>query len=556
MRVLTSEEGLETELTAANRLGISTLVSIQAAGYAVAQFCLANFKFRSVIVICGKGKAGAEGLSAAKSLGETVAAVSAIILAKNGDEVEADTTKMCSNLGLETIWISDEAEFEAAHVQEAFQADLVIDAIAGSESKPPLSPLEKRAVQAINDAFGTVVSVDVPSGIDADIMTPAPQTHEDVVFSHGIITFVAPKPAHVFGELTSGPIAVNEIGMQPALSSHKVALQVITGQEVGIAFPPRLKDAHKGQFGHVLVIAGSAGKAGAAGLAGLAALRAGAGLVTVACPRSIQATVAAMAPELMTEGLQETVEGSVAVSASDRVEQLLSAMDVVIIGPGLSNNQETAAFVRNMVARCPLPFVLDADGLNSVSGDYEELKPPEAAESFRVLTLHPGEAARLLGVSAKDIQADRIAVAQRIARKTKSCVVLKGWRTVVAGLSGETWINMSGNPALAKGGSGDVLSGLIGVALARRAADPGISHGMTAPARIDEEHRNNAGKAATFLHDVSVAAAVHLHGLAGDFARDMFHENTVLATDLVLNLSEAFRDCELQMDRGLYYLQK
>jgi ADP-dependent NAD(P)H-hydrate dehydratase / NAD(P)H-hydrate epimerase len=417
----------------------------------------------------------------------------------------------------------------------------------------------------------------LPSGVDADITRPAHQSNEDMVFAHGIITFIAPKPAHVFGELTSGPIAVSEIGVQPALVPNQTGLSAITGQEVGMAFPPRPRDSNKGLFGHVLVIAGSLGKAGAAGLAGMAALRTGAGLVTVACPKSIQATVASFAPELMTEGLPETDEGSIAMAATGKVEQLLGGKDTVVLGPGLSRNAGTAEFVRWLVARCPAPLVLDADGLNAFDGHYNELKPRAGAESYRVLTPHPGEAARLLGVSTKEIQADRLGAARRISRETGSCVVLKGSRTIVAGSSGETWINMTGNPALAKGGSGDVLSGMTGAALARHEASavpiPQTARGPE-PAKgwmheiygTDSKEKlrkyqaqqlqRNSELASAFLKDVRAASAVHLHGLAGDFARDMLHENTVLAGDLLEHLAESFRDCEQQMEGGLFYLQK
>jgi len=186
-----------------------------------------------------------------------------------------------------------------------------------------------------------------------------------------------------------------------------------------------------------------------------------------------------------------------------------------------------------------LPLVLDADGLNAFAGRWRVLK--KSKSGMRVLTPHPGEAARLLGTSTTEIQKDRQPVARRLADETGSCVVLKGSRTLVAGVSGEMWINMSGNPALAKGGSGDVLSGIIGAALGRRVAHQAV---------------DASAKVASYLKDVSVAAGVHLHGLAADFARDALHENTVLATDVLGNLSEAFRNCELQAERGLFYLQK
>lgn len=572
MRVLTTAEVREAEQQAINRPEMSTLVLMQRAGRAVAQFCLAHFKFSSVCVVCGKGNNGGDGLVAAEALREIGKSVSVVILAQGVAELSPDGAAMHSRLNLDPIWVTSESDFQTDAVRQALAADLILDAIVGTGFKPPLRGLAKKAVEAINDAFGAIVAVDLPSGIDADSRLPLHQTDADAVFAHGIVTFIAPKPAHIFGELTSGSIAVSEIGVQPALPGNATRLQVVTGQEVGIAFPPRLPDANKGQFGHVLVIAGSRGKSGAAILAGLAALRTGAGLVTIACPESIQPIVAGFAPELMTEGLPETAEGTISAAAADRVDAVTAGKDVIVLGPGVSRNSETAEFVRSLVKRCPVPLVLDADGLNAFEGRANEIK---ASQGFRALTPHPGEAARLTGTPVKEIQADRLETARRLAADTGSCVVLKGSRTVVAGISGETWINMTGNPAMAKGGSGDVLSGIIGAALARRSVDsppPDAPDGTNRKPSMQETYGSDprdkvqtfhaqqlqfsSARASAFLRDIRVGAAVYLHGLAGDFARDMLHENTVIATDLLEQLSESFRDCELQMDKSLFYLQK
>jgi hydroxyethylthiazole kinase-like uncharacterized protein yjeF len=564
MRILTSAEVRQAELEAISRTGMSALVLMQRAGYAVAQFCLSHFKFSSVCVVCGPDNNGGDGMATAESLREIAAKVSVLILAKEASELSEEAAAMSSRLTVNPIWVSNETVLESLEVRDALRADLLVDAIAGADLKPPLDGLAKKAVAAINDAFGTIVSVDVPSGVEADSRAPAQESGNDAVFAHGIITFVAPKPAHVFGELTSGPVAVSEIGVQPALVPNITSLGVVTGQEVGITFPPRSNQAHKGQFGHVLVIAGSLGKAGVAGLAGLGALRTGAGLVTVACPKSIQATVAGFAPELMTEGLKETEEGTISMEASDLLESLLSGKDVVVLGPGLSRNAETTTMVRRLAARCRQPLVLDADGLNAFDGHYDELKRHVDVTSFRILTPSPGEAARLIGVSTNDIQSDRLEVARRISNETGSCVVLKGWRTIVAGASGETWLNLTGNAALAKAGSGEVLCGMIGAALARHSGSllpvreaTGASESDSLVDGVLAQHlQRNAGRASAFLKDINVAAAVHLHGLVADLVRDILHENAVLATDLLENLSEAFRDCDLQRDRGLFYLHK
>jgi ADP-dependent NAD(P)H-hydrate dehydratase / NAD(P)H-hydrate epimerase len=315
-------------------------------------------------------------------------------------------------------------------------------------------------------------------------------------------------------------------------------MQAITGWDVGTAFPRRPRAANKGQFGHVLIVAGSKGKAGAAALAGMAALRSGAGLVTIASPSSVQPTIAGFAPELMTEALPETEQGTISPIAGERVEALLVDKDAVVVGPGLSRNAETETFIRKLATHCPLPMVLDADGLNAFEGRSGELKN---ASGFRVLTPHPGEAARLIGASIHEVQKDRIGMARRIMRDTGCCVVLKGANTVIAGLSGQTWINMTGNPSMAKGGSGDVLSGIVAAALARRAV------------RRDLPQNHSANGAP--LQDSRVAAAVYLHGLAGDLAEERLHENAVLATDLVSQLAGAFRDCDEQVKESFFFLQ-
>jgi ADP-dependent NAD(P)H-hydrate dehydratase / NAD(P)H-hydrate epimerase len=543
MRILTCSEAHE----AASGPEADPQILMRRAGYAVAQFCASQFKFGSVCVVCGKGNKGGAGLIAAEALQRVAETVAVIILAKQADELSPDVAA-CLRPDVRPIWIADEADFAGDAAQEALGADLVIDAIVGTGFKAPLRGLAATAVAAINDASGTIVAVDVPSGVDADSRTAVRETGGNMVFAHAILALIAPKPAHVFGELTSGAIAVSEIGVQPAFVANETAVDVITGRDVGITFPPRPNDAPKGQFGHVLVVAGSLGEAGAAALAGLAAMSTGAGAVTVACPKSIQATVAGFSAALMTRGLAETDDGTIAVQASDRIDALLAGKDVVVLGPGLSRNPETAAFVRRLASACGLPLVLDGDGLNAFEGHYQELAPRGGAAPFRVLTLNPAQAARLTGAAIGDIQADRVGAARRVSRETGACVVLKGWRTVVAGVSDETWINMSGNPALAKAGAGDVLSGMIGAVLARHSGDAADA---ADPAPAGERPLHHA-----FLQDLHVAAAVHLHGLAGDIARDALHENTVAAPDLIEALAEAFWECERQVERNLFYLRK
>ncbi len=284
---------------------------------------------------------------------------------------------------------------------------------------------------------------------------------------------------------------------------------MITPKEIAALVGPRPRDSNKGMYGHVLVIGGSVGKAGAAAMAGFSALRAGAGLVTVAAPRSVLGVIAGYHPELMTEPLEETAAGTVAIHALKAFEQIADRKTPLAIGPGISRHPETAEFVRKIVLQSTTPIVLDADGLNAFEGKAHEL---DGRARTLVLTPHPGEMARLTGLNTSAIQRDRINVARSFARDHGLILVLKGDRTVVAQPDGEVWVNPTGNPGMATGGTGDILTGIVAGMLAQN------------PRREFE----------------AVLTAVYLHGLAGDIARERLGEHSLVATDLVNALPEAF----------------
>jgi ADP-dependent NAD(P)H-hydrate dehydratase / NAD(P)H-hydrate epimerase len=564
MRIFTCSESAE----AASGPEASPEVLLRRAGYAVAQFCASQFKFRSVCVLCGKGKKGGAGLIAAEALHRVADTVSLIILATGADELRPEVAA-CLPSYAEPMWIADEADFARDPVQQALGADLIIDALVGTGFKAPLRGLVAAAVAAINDASGSIVAVDVPTGADADSKAALRASGGNMVFPHGIIALIAPKPAHVLGDLTAGPIAVSELGVQPAFVPSSANVGVITGREVGMTFAPASErtpqplDQDFGQgfgqgfdqgfdqgLGHVLVIAGSAGREGTAALAGMAALSAGAGGVTVACPKSIQPTVAGFAAALATYALPETEQGTIATAANERIGELLAGKDVVVIGPGLSRNPATGAFVRWLASTCKLPLIIDGDGLDAFEGRFAEIKRG-AKTPFLVLTPHPAQAARLAGLAIENIRADSASAARLIARATDACVVLKGRRSVVVGASEETWINLSGNAALAKPSIDELLCGLIGAALARHVDQ------RTGPFEAAGSPSTAARPFARVLvNDLRVAAAVHLHALAADIARDALHENAVGATDVLEALVEAFRDCDLQVEQNLFYLHK
>jgi NAD(P)H-hydrate epimerase len=349
--------------------------------------------------------------------------------------------------------------------------------------------------------------VDIPSGADADAMQAQAGA---IARADAIVTFTAPRPAHVFSLLTAGPTFVADIGSPEAAIVSALQLNVITAHDIGRLVGPRPAESNKGSYGSVLVVGGSLGKAGAAAMAGMAVLRAGAGLSTVATPKSVLGTVAGFHPELMTEPLPETDAGTISESAQDRIDELAKGRTVLAIGPGISRDPQTAQLVRNLVARLQLSMVVDADGLNAFEGRTEELN---GKDRTLVITPHPGEMARLVGSSIADVQKDRLGVARKFANEHELIVVLKGHRTLVVQPDGEAWVNTTGNPGMSTGGTGDILTGMVA--------------GMIA------QHPKNAFEA--------VLAAVHLHGLAGDVMRESVGEYSLVATDLLQGLPEAFR---------------
>jgi hydroxyethylthiazole kinase-like uncharacterized protein yjeF len=383
-----------------------------------------------------------------------------------------------------------------------------VDALVGTGFKPPLRGRAAELRDKVAGLSTPVVAVDVPSGWDADSVA----MRSDSAFrADGVVTFTAPKLAHVFGYMTAGPVVVAEIG-SPDTAVLSTGGFRWTGAAKVIAEKPRAPDSNKGKFGHVLVIGGSYGKAGAPAMASLAALRMGAGLVTAAVPLSCVNTVARITPELMMAPLTEDEGGAVSFKNLDaaRLETLLKKMTVLAIGPGLSTEGDASEFARQMVEKTTLPVVIDADALNAFDKRATML---DGRARTMVLTPHPGEMARLVGMTVKQVEADRVALARRFAVDHKLTLVLKGWRTLVAHPDGTVGVNTTGNPAMAKGGSGDILTGIVAAMLAQ------------------------------FPDDVAqaVEAAVYLHGLAGDFAARVMDQHTVLATDTVTHLSDAFR---------------
>ena len=603
MKIVTAEEMRAIDRATTEKYGVPSLTLMENAGTAVAEFAQKHFDFQSVCAVCGKGNNGGDGFVAARKLHEAGKKVSVVVLAKGPDELRGDAAEMFKKLSMPVLWVADEKDLSKPEIEQALKADLILDAILGTGFKPPLKGLAEKAIIRLNKAKGFVLAVDVPSGIDADPSWP-PEAGTIYVHADAAVSFTASKPALVFGNLTDGPIAVAQIGSPEGLiAEHSQAIRnVLTSRDVQGISPPRPADAHKGDFGHVLVIGGSVGKSGAPAMAGMAALRAGAGLVTVAAPKSVQPLIAMSAPELMTEPLPETAEGTISLLALAERERLLKGKSVIVIGPGISRNEETAEFVRDLVSVCSTAMVIDADGLNAFEGAADELRPDNEVGplAVRVLTPHPGEMARLIRVPTGQIQSNRLLLARKTANETQTLMVLKGHRTVIANPHGEYWINTTGNPGMAKGGSGDVLSGIVAAMLAQftqmedssfmpREDGTDLPLGSVSPSsffRWVSAHDTDAEKIRTLRDEylkkkdpsllkeiqalmddklrqaimlvasLHVAKAVYLHGLAGDIAASLYGQQSMIATDIINCLGEAFAVCEEESHSKFTYLQR
>jgi len=510
MKITTAAEMRDIDRATTERFGVPSLTLMENAGSAIARFILENYPAANrVAVICGKGNNGGDGFVVARKLHRAGRVVEVLLLASS-TELRGDALVMFERLPLRPLEITRAQELHAESSRSVGNCDLIVDAILGTGFQPPVRGLYADAIAMMNRSGKPVVAVDIPSGAASDVMTP--QSGDGIARADAIVTFTAPRPAHVFGQLTRRPVIVAPIGSPPEAIVSSLNLEVATPRDFASLLAPRPRDSNKGMYGHALIVGGSFGKSGAAAMAGMAALRAGAGLSTVATPTRVLSSVAAFAAELMTEPLPETNVGSIAVAAadSDRFLNLSKPMTVIAIGPGIGRHPETVEFVHEAVHQTKVPLVIDADGLNAFEGHAQLL---DGRRRPLVLTPHPGEMSRLTGMPIKAIQADRVTVARNFAREHHLVLVLKGDRTIVALPDGTAWVNPTGNPGMATGGTGDILTGMT------------------------------AGVLAQMPHDVARAAiaAVYLHGLAGDVAEERMGEHSLVATDLLNALPEAFR---------------
>ena len=488
--------------------GIPGIILMENAAMRVVEYLEQRFSplaEQRIAVVCGKGNNGGDGLAIARHLHVRFAPQRLyVILAGDPEALKGDAA---ANLAmLRAAGVQEFRDFGP----EMRASTLVVDAVLGTGLKGAASGEALDAIREINQGFpfAKVVAVDIPSGLSGDTGAVA----GEYVRADATVTFTAPKICHATPPACNlmGELRVVPIGTPIAMYENDAAITFaqVTPESIAPLFAPRPRDSNKGKFGHVLIVAGSRGKSGAAAMSGLAALRAGAGLVTVACPESALSAVASHAPELMTEPLPETADGAIALAGLARIRDLADKRTLVALGPGIGAEDQTRQVVSRLFKELEKPMVVDADGLNCLAGGEWR-----GTRALRVLTPHPGEMSRLSGRSIGDIQQDRTAAARAFACERQITLVLKGEGTLIAFEDGRVWVNPTGSPAMATGGTGDILTGMI------------------------------SGLMGQFPHDAerAVAGAVYLHGLAGEIAARHLTEQNVIATDLLRYLPEGIR---------------
>jgi hydroxyethylthiazole kinase-like uncharacterized protein yjeF len=514
MEIVSAAEMRQIDHATSTRFGVPSLTLMENAGSGVADFILQRYPdARRITVLCGKGNNGGDGFVIARKLHEAGKLVQVLLLAEAA-RLTGDAAEMFRRLPLKVLTLNSAADLQTDRVREMFRAEVLVDAILGTGFQPPVTGVYADAIAALNQSHAPVVAVDIPSGVDADARTSSASV---VARADVVVTFTAPRPAHVFYPMTQGPTRmvptiITPIGSPEEAIASDLKLNLTTARDIADLIGPRLADSNKGNYGHALIVGGSVGKAGAAAMAGMAALRAGAGLATVATPISVLQTVAGFAPEIMTEALADTEGGTIGMRSFEfgLLDSLVEGKRAIAIGPGIGRHLETQELVRTCVERYRGPLVLDADALNAFQGSTERLT---GHGRWVILTPHPGEMARLLGTTVGAVQSDRLNLARSFAQEHHVILVLKGHRTLTVQPDGTAWVNPTGNPGMATGGTGDVLTGMIAGFVAQH------------PQHVFE----------------AVVAAVFLHGLAGDAARDSLGEHSLIATDLLTYLPEAFR---------------
>ena len=512
MYLVTANEMQKMDRSAIESFGLPGRILMENAGRGATQFFLEHFKDavnKKIGVISGRGNNGGDGFVIARYLVQSGISVTVYLLTErqkiSGDA--AANLKLLPPLEVPVIEIPD-AETFSAHKTAMRHVAIWIDAILGTGLRSDVKGFFRDVIEFINQTNKPVFAVDIPSGLNSDTGRPC----GSCVRADATATFAFAKTGHFLfpGADYTGNLKVIDIGIPPHIANDVGPLQyLLTPDLIRAVFHPRPSDAHKGHTGHLLVIAGSPGKTGAAAMTATSAMRAGAGLVTLGIPVSLNPVLETQVKEAMTDPLPETVQGILGEASFNRIMDLLSDKRCLAIGPGIGTAPETKMLFKHLIQENNKPVVIDADGLNILSGHTEILKDLDVPV---VLTPHPGEMARLMRTTVADVQKDRIQCARNFAEKFNVHVVLKGARTVVAHPDGRVFINPTGNPGMASGGMGDVLTGIIAGFIAQGHSPELAAH-----------------------------AGVYLHGASADSLAKNKGPFGYLATDVMNTLPEAIK---------------
>ncbi len=516
-------------------LGVPGALLMESAGRAVAEAVLAERATAGsgdVLVVCGSGNNGGDGLVAARHLQLLGLRVRVALVGARG-RLAPDAAANLARAKAVGVPI-------ATGPLRTAGAAVLVDALLGTGLTRAVEGPVAAAIRRIAAArpAARVVAVDLPSGIDAD----TGRIHGVAVAADRTVAIALPKVGLTLepGRTRAGCIVVARIGIADTAPGVRAGAALWTDAAAAARLPERPREGHKGRFGHVLVVAGARGTTGAAALAALAAARSGAGLVTIACPAGVHGILETKCTEPMTAAVPDAADGSFSIDALAPILALAEERDVVALGPGIGRAAETQKLVRELVAAIPRPLVIDADGLfpfaaAATRGRHADdaLGALKARRAATILTPHPGEAARLLGISAAEINLDRVGAARRLAERAGAVVVLKGAATVVTAPDGRTLVTPTGSPALATGGTGDVLTGVIAALLAQASGEPAAreKRGGTDPFEL-------------------AALGAWLHGRAGDRGAACLGRVGLLAGDVIDELPGTFESLR-QGDRAL-----
>jgi NAD(P)H-hydrate epimerase len=515
MYLVTASEMQEMDRQTIESFGVPGMVLMENAGRGATQILFEQFKGitnKKIGIIAGRGNNGGDGFVIARYLAQKGIKVTVFLLSQN-HKVKGDAAanlKLLAPLDVPVIEMPDQKSF-ALHKTHLRHHDIWVDAILGTGLQSVVKGFFKETIDFINSSNKPVFAVDIPSGLNSDTGQPCGVC----IRAHATATFAFAKTGHILfpGANYTGHLEIIDIGIPPHIADNVRPLQyLLTPDLISTVFQPRPPDAHKGHTGHLLVIAGSPGKTGAASMTALSAMRAGAGLVTLGIPASLNSTLEAQVIEAMTHPLPEVRNGILGETSFNMIMDLLADKKCLTIGPGLGTALETKTLVHRLIQESTKPIVIDADGLNSLVGHTEILKNLDVPV---ILTPHPGEMARLIDTTAGDIQKDRLGYARNFAEKFKVHMVLKGARTVIAHPDGRVFINPTGNPGMASGGMGDVLTGVIA-------------------GFISQGHSP----------ELAAHAGVYLHGAAADALAEKSGPFGFLATEVMNAIPEQIKKLE------------